>query len=45
MMARDYEYIRHGTLSLFACTDLITGKVYHKVFEKNRIREFIEILK
>ena len=44
-MARDHEYIRHGTLSLFACTDLITGKVHHKVFEKNRSREFIEILK
>ena len=33
------------TLSLFACTNLITGKVYHKVFERNRSREFIEILK
>lgn len=45
MMARDYEYIRHGTLSLFACIDLITGKVYHNVFEKSRSREFIEIMK
>jgi len=44
-MARDYEYIRHGTLSLFACIDLITGKVYHKVFERSRSREFIEIVK
>ena len=44
-IARDSEYIRHGNLSLFACTNLITGKVYHKVFERNRSREFIEILK
>ena len=44
-MARDYEYIRHGTLSLFACIDLITGKLYYKVFEKSRSREFIEIIK
>ena len=45
MIARDYEYFRHGTLSLFACIDLITGKVYHNVFEKSRSREFIEIMK
>ena len=44
-MERDYEYIRHGTLSLLSCIDLITGKVIHKVFKNSRSREFIEIMK
>jgi len=44
-IARDYEYVRHGTLSLFACIDLVSGKVSHKVLARNRSREFIEFLK
>ena len=43
--ARDYEYRRHGTLSLLAGIDLLTGKVHALVKERHRSREFIEFLK
>ncbi|MEH6952625.1 IS630 family transposase [Nitrobacter sp. NHB1] len=43
--ARDYEYKRHGTLSLLAGIDLLTGKVYALVRDRHRSREFIEFLK
>jgi transposase len=42
--ARDHEYERHGTLSLLAGIDLITGKVHALVEERHRSREFIEFL-
>jgi transposase len=42
---RDHEYRRHGTLSLLAGIDLITGKVHAMVKERHRSREFIEFLK
>ena len=44
-IARDYEYKRHGNLSLLAGIDLISGKIHYKVFEKHRSCEFIEYLK
>src|ERR1700738_397017 len=43
--ARDYEYKRHGTLSLLAGIDLLTGKVHALVRDRPRSREFIEFLK
>ncbi len=43
--ARDYEYKRHGTLSLMAGIDLVTGKVHAQVKDRHRSREFIELLK
>src|SRR3979490_1696520 len=43
--ARDYEYKRHGTLSLLAGIDLLTGKVHAIVRDRHRSREFIEFLK
>ena len=43
--ARDYEYKRHGTLSLLAEIDLLTGKVHALVRDRHRSREFIEFLK
>src|SRR5437899_5513429 len=43
--ARDHEYKRHGTLSLLAGIDLITGKVHALVRDRHRSREFIEFLK
>jgi transposase len=43
--ARDYEYKRHGTVSLLAGIDLITGKVHALVKDRNRSREFVEFLK
>ena len=43
--ARDYEYKRHGTISLLAGIDLLTGKVHALVKDRHRSREFIEFLK
>src|SRR6267154_2017341 len=43
--ARDYEYKRHGTLSLLAGIDLVTGKVHALVRDRHRSREFIDFLK
>jgi transposase len=42
--ARDHEYKRHGTLSLLAGIDLITGKVHALVKDRHRSREFVEFL-
>ena len=43
--ARDHEYKRHGTLSLLAGIDLLTGKVHALVRDRHRSCEFIEFLK
>ena len=43
--ARDYEYKRHGTLSLLAGIDNLTGQVHALVKDRHRSREFIEFLK
>ena len=43
--ARDHEYKRHGTLSLLAGIDLLTGKVHAVVKDRHRSREFIELLR
>jgi transposase len=43
--ARDHEYIRHGTLSLLAGIDLLTGIVHAHVEERHRSREFVAFLK
>jgi transposase len=42
--AREHEYKRHGTVSLLAGIDLITGKVHALVKDRHRSREFIEFL-
>src|SRR6266853_2498048 len=44
-LARDYEYKRHGTLSLLAGIDLLSGKVHALVRDRHRSREFVEFLK
>src|SRR5258707_10171045 len=44
-VARDYEYKRHGTVSLLAGIDLLTGQVHALVRDRHRSREFIEFLK
>jgi len=43
--AREHEYKRHGTLSLLAGIDLLTGKVHALVRDRHCSREFIEFLK
>jgi transposase len=42
---RDHEYKRHGTLTLMAGIDLLTGHIHALVKERHRSREFIEFLK
>ena len=43
--AREHEYKRHGTVSLLAGIDLVTGKVHALVNDRHRSREFIEFIK
>ena len=43
--SRDHEYKRHGTVSLLAGIDLLTGQVHALVKDRHRSREFIEFLK
>ena len=40
--AREHEYKRHGTISLLAGIDLVTGKVHALVKDRHRSREFID---
>src|SRR4030095_2100171 len=40
-----HEYKRHGTVSLLAGIDLVTGQVHALVRDRHRSREFIEFLK
>ena len=44
-VARDHEYVRHGTLSLLAGIDLVTGAVHATVEERHRLREFVGFLR
>ena len=45
--ARDHEYRRHGTLSLLAGIDLLTGRVpaHASIEDRHRSREFVGFLK
>jgi transposase len=43
--AREQEYKRHGTVSLLAGIDLVTGRVHALVKDRHRSCEFIEFLK
>jgi transposase len=42
---RDHEYKRHGTVTLMAGIDLVSGHVHALVKDRHRSREFIEFLK
>ena len=42
---RDYEYKRHGTLSLLASLNLHSSHVFALVRERHQSCEFIELLK
>lgn len=44
-LTRDYEYVRHGTVTLMAGIDLLTGTIFPQVVERHRSREFIAWLK
>jgi transposase len=44
-ISRDYEYKRHGTVSLLAGIDLISGHVHAMVADRHRSLEFVTFLK
>ena len=44
-IARDHPYRRHGTLTLLAAIDLLSGHVHGHVVERHRSCEFVEFLK
>ena len=44
-VGRDYEYVRHGTLSILAALDLHNGEIIAEVQPRHRSREFIALLK
>jgi transposase len=43
--SRDYEYKRHGTVSLLGGIDLLNGQVHGMVTDRHRSREFVQYLK
>jgi len=44
-IGRDYEYVRHGTLSILAALDLHTGEIIANVELRHRSIEFIALLR
>ena len=44
-VARDYEYVRHGTVSILAGIDLHSGHIFAGVEDRHRSIEFIGLLK
>lgn len=44
-IGRDYEYVRHGTLSILAALDLHTGEIIANVELRHRSVEFIALLR
>jgi len=44
-VGRDYEYIRHGTVSILAGIDLHSGHIFANVEDRHRSVEFIALLK
>nr|WP_010917669.1 IS630 family transposase [Thermoplasma volcanium] len=43
-IARNHDYIRHGTLSLLAGIDLVTGHIIYSIEDKHKSIEFIKCL-
>ena len=44
-VGRDYEYVRHGTVSILAGIDLHTGHIFANVEDRHRSVEFIGLLR
>jgi hypothetical protein len=44
-VGRDYEYVRHGTVSILAGIDLHSGHLFAHTEDRHRSVEFIELLK
>jgi len=45
IVGRDYEYVRHGTVSIMAGIDLHCGHIFANVEDRQRSVEFIALLK
>src|SRR5260370_23373839 len=43
-VTRDYEYVRHGTVSLLAGINLHTGQITEMVSETHKSKDFVEYL-
>ena len=43
-VGRDYEYVRHGTVSILAGIDLHSGQIFANVEDRHRSIEFIALL-
>jgi transposase len=41
---REFEYVRHGTVSLMTAMNVATGQVHPKIIERNNAETFIEFL-
>lgn len=44
-IARDYEYVRHGTVSILAGIDLHSGHIFANVEDRHRSVEFVALLR
>lgn len=44
-VGRDYEYVRHGTVSILAGIDLNSGHIFARTEDRHRSSEFIALLK
>ena len=44
-IGRDYEYVRHGTVSILAGIDLHSGHIFANIEDRHRSVEFIGLLK
>ena len=44
-VGRDHEYVRHGTVTLLAGLDLLTGHVHGAVADRHRSGEFVDFLR
>ena len=44
-VGRDHEHVRHGTATLMAGLDLLTGHVHGAVADRHRSREFVDFLR
>ncbi|SDF70017.1 DDE superfamily endonuclease [Salipiger thiooxidans] len=42
---RTHTYIRHGTTSLFAALDIVTGAVIGKCYKRHRATDFLDFLR
>jgi hypothetical protein len=42
---RTHDYKRHGTASLYAAFDILTGKVIGRITQRHRAKEFLAFLR